>query len=144
MRKLKNQIKREKILVICLALFVNLLFISGLITSKNSDPIRFLALVPVNLLFYVLYKLGDWFKKFNIETRLDGNLNLKKSDAKNYNMVKCPSCNNRTISYRHAIKEAQTCGECGKSFKAERSRGLEISPFSPNGSNILSRALSQC
>lgn len=82
MRKLKNQIKREKILVICLALFVNLLFLSGLITSKNSDPIRFLALVPVNLLFYVLYKLGDWFKKFNIETRLDGNLNLKKIRCK--------------------------------------------------------------
>lgn len=40
--------------------------------------------------------------------------------------MNCPSCNNRTIFYRHAIKEAQTCGEGGKSFKAERSRGIEI------------------
>lgn len=125
MRKLKNQIKREKILVICLAILINLLFLSGLINSKNADPIRFLAFVPVNLLFYVLYKLGDWFKKFNIETRLDGNLNLKKSDLKSSSIVNCPRCDNKTISYRHAIREAQTCGECGKSFKAKISKTIE-------------------
>lgn len=125
-KNLKFHIKREKVLVIGSAFFVNLLFLSSFVYSKISDPIKFLAIVPMNLLFYFLYNLGDWLKKNNIETRLDGNLNLKKNDKKNSSVVKCPGCNNKTISFRHAIIETQTCGECGKSFKAERSRVIEI------------------
>lgn len=126
LRKLNKTIKREKVIAICFGLFVNLLFLYGLNNSENSDPIRFLSLIPINILVLCFYKSGDWLKKFNIETRLDGNLNLKKAEAKNKNIVNCPSCNNKTISYWHAIKEAQTCGECGKSFKTESSRGIEL------------------
>lgn len=125
LRKYKDQKKREKVLVISLAVFANLLFISGIINSKNTYAVKFLTFIPLNLLFYFIYKSGDWLKKLNIETRLDGNLNLKKSSSKNYGIINCPSCNNKTISYRHSIREAQTCGECGKSFKAKISKTVE-------------------
>lgn len=126
-RKYKDQRKKEKILVISMAILANVLVLfAGINNNKNSLPKNLLAFILLNFIFYFIYKAGDWFKKLNIETRLDGNLNLKKTDSKYDNIINCPRCNYKTISYRHAMRETQTCGECGKSFKVKRSKTIEI------------------
>ena len=110
--------KREKKVLLGGSVFAILIMIGGYwFSERKISEFRFGLLILLLFgLFYFISKFETILKKFNIETRIAGNLELR--DSKKYGIVKCLNCGKHTISYLHAKKQAQKCGECGKFYKA--------------------------
>lgn len=119
--------RREKITVVLFGMLVNICLVYFTKDKLSSRGLNlYLALLPVNLMFLAFYFLPGFFKKFNIENRLDGDLVLKETFKKDFNIINCPYCRKRTISWMHALKEPQTCGECSKKSKAIISKKVNL------------------
>ncbi|AYF44170.1 hypothetical protein BALOs_1163 [Halobacteriovorax sp. BALOs_7] len=77
------------------------------------------ALIWLKLITYCLKKFINERakeKSMDIEMTLDGDLKMTEPALKDFNIRPCPSCGKRTISWMHAIKKPQTCGNCTRRF----------------------------
>lgn len=125
-KKFGFHITRQKFLIIFFSLLVNILFIYGFVMSNEILIVHFIVLIFLNIFLFGVFNLEKFLKKLNIENRLDGNLNLKNDEAIKYKYMSCPNCSSKTISYLHALKEPQSCGECGKTYKVDRKQFYEM------------------
>lgn len=118
LRNVKDTKRREKRFVVIIGVLL-LLFVSQIPARRKLEPYEYLIIYSILIgLFFLIYKLRDIFEKLGIPIDLDGDLKMKEEPRyKDYSILACPNCRKRTISWMHVIKEAQTCGACGKRYK---------------------------
>ena len=119
---IKSPKTRIKSFVVSGCVIANIVMLFAFV-NRTEAPLRFgeiLALFVLNLLFYFMYRIANSLKSVDIQSNLNLNSDLKLKEVKNgrLGLRVCPGCGAKTISQAHALRVAQTCGECGRRYRA--------------------------